>query len=147
MGTASAARTSRDLRGFLVVDVETTGLYASGNDRVIEIAARALDLTGEVEQEWATLINPERDVGETAIHGLRTAQLLNAPRFADVAGDLVDLLDGRVFVLTMSPSTQDSSRRSWRSAMSTRTICIDSTPGLSRAIWVWAPTCATSFAS
>lgn len=82
--------------GYAVVDVETTGLRPSWSDRVIEVGVVHLDQTGKVTGEWATLINPERDLGPRHVHRIEAADLRYAPTFAQVAGDLVELLRGRV---------------------------------------------------
>jgi DNA polymerase III subunit epsilon len=79
---------SLDQARFAVVDVETTGLYPSV-DRVVEIGVVVTDRWGNVQLEYETLVNPERDVGPTSIHGLTAAMVLKAPRFAEIAGDLL----------------------------------------------------------
>lgn len=84
--------------GYAVVDLETTGLRPSWHDRIVEIGVVLLDPDGEVEGTWETLVNPERDLGPQEIHGIVAADVLAAPTFADVAGDVVDLLRGRTFV-------------------------------------------------
>jgi DNA polymerase III epsilon subunit-like protein len=83
--------------GFAVVDLETTGLY-SRTDRVVEAAVVHLSTDGQITQEFSTLINPGRDVGPTRIHGIRAADVLHAPAFADAAATLWQLLSGRVLV-------------------------------------------------
>lgn len=83
--------------GFAVVDVETTGLYPS-KDRVIEVAVVHLNARGEVTGEFCTLINPQRDVGPTSIHGITAADVLGAPTFAAAARSVWDRLVGMVFV-------------------------------------------------
>ena len=80
-----------------VLDVETTGL-SPRTDRVVEIGVVLLDARGEVEGEFETLINPGRDVGPTGLHGIRAADVVDAPAFADVAPHLRSLLAGRVVV-------------------------------------------------
>ncbi|MEV5298000.1 exonuclease domain-containing protein [Amycolatopsis methanolica] len=84
------------LRGFAVVDTETTGLLPGFHHRVAEIAVVHLDPDGTVTGEWTTLINPDRDLGPQAIHGIRAAEVRRAPRFEHIAGDLIELLRGRV---------------------------------------------------
>lgn len=83
--------------GFAVVDVETTGLYPS-KDRVVEIAVVQVDLSGFTTGEFATLINPSRDVGPTRIHGISAADVIDAPLFGDVAAQVWTWLTGRVLV-------------------------------------------------
>tara|TARA_B100000700_G_C15004969_1_gene838090 strand:+ start:656 stop:1255 length:600 start_codon:yes stop_codon:yes gene_type:complete len=80
---------------YACLDVETTGLDAS-NCRILEIAVVLLD-DDRVVHEWTTLVNPVIDeIGPTHIHGITQDDLIGAPAFAEVAGDLVQLLEGRV---------------------------------------------------
>lgn len=81
---------------FAVVDIETTGF--SNHDRVIEVAVVHADGDGTVTGTWSTLVNPDRDTPNTRIHGISAADLFGAPSFADIAGELADQLNGRVFV-------------------------------------------------
>jgi len=39
-----------------VIDCETTGLNAARSDRIIEIAAVVIDMTGTVTREFVTLV-------------------------------------------------------------------------------------------
>ncbi|AYF97107.1 exonuclease domain-containing protein [Protaetiibacter intestinalis] len=94
---AYPAFTTTAFDGFAVVDVETTGLSPRG-DRVIELAIVHVDPMGEQTGRWETLLNPGRDLGPQRVHGIRAADVLEAPTFADVATELVGLLDGRVAV-------------------------------------------------
>src|SRR3954454_9923654 len=80
-----------------VIDVETTGL-SPRTDRIVELGVVLLDDRGEVEAEFETLLNPGRDVGPTNLHGIRAADVVEAPTFADVAPYLRSLLTGRVVV-------------------------------------------------
>lgn len=86
---------------FAVVDVETTGF--SNRDRVLEVGVVHLDGDGTVTDRWSTLVNPDRDIGNSHIHGITGADVMAAPPFADIAGDLADLLAGRVFVAHNAP--------------------------------------------
>lgn len=83
--------------GYAIVDVETTGIGTRTNE-IVEIAIVAADWQGNVEWAFHTLINPQRDVGPTRIHGIRASDVTNAPVFADVAGRIAQLLAGRLFV-------------------------------------------------
>jgi len=81
---------------YAVVDLETTGFSPAHNHRVVEIGVVLADENGRVTEEWETLVNPQRDVGATEIHGLTAGDLYAAPTFDDVAGELVSVLRGRV---------------------------------------------------
>lgn len=85
-------------RGYAVIDTETTGILTGWHHRIAEIAVVHLDARGSVTDEWVTLVNPDRDLGPQAIHGIRAADARRAPRFEHLAGDLVERLNGRVVV-------------------------------------------------
>ena len=84
--------------GFAVIDFETTGLFPALNDRVIELAVVHVSDRGLIEGRWETLVNPRRDLGRPDIRGIRATDVLDAPSFADIAPQLIDLLRGRVVV-------------------------------------------------
>ncbi|CAN5510633.1 hypothetical protein BH10CYA1_BH10CYA1_52830 [soil metagenome] len=84
-------------RKMAVIDTETTGVYR-GRDKIIEIAIVQTDHDGNVEDEYVTLINPNRDLGDTNIHGIRAAEVFDAPTFVEVAGDVLDRLKDRIIV-------------------------------------------------
>ncbi len=69
---------------FSVVDCETTGL--GPRDRIVELAIVTVDpCTGEVVDEFETIVNPGRDVGPVDIHGISAEMASMAPRFEEVA--------------------------------------------------------------
>jgi len=80
---------------YVALDVESTGLYK--NDRIVEIALIAFR-EGTVIEEWATLVNPQRDVGKTNIHGITASMVSAAPLFEEIANDISRLINNRVIV-------------------------------------------------
>jgi DNA polymerase III subunit epsilon len=85
-------------RGFAVVDLETTGILPGFRHRVTEIGIVLLDPEGRIESRWTSVINPVRDMGPQVIHGISAAEARRAPVFADLAGDVLARLEGRVLV-------------------------------------------------
>lgn len=75
-----------------VVDMETTGLHTYRHDRIVEMAVVVVSQDDTIVREFASLINPERDVGPTQKHGLTASDVLKAPTFRDLAGRLLDTL-------------------------------------------------------
>ena len=85
----------------IVFDTETTGLSAENGDRIIEIGCVELvnrKLTGN---HLHLYINPERDSHEDAlrVHGLTTAFLRDKPKFAEVADQILDFMQGAEIII------------------------------------------------
>lgn len=80
------------------VDIETTG-GSLALHRVIDVAVIGAT-GGEVDFEWQSLVNPGVPVpaGITALTGIDTAMLADAPPFEKIAKELRARLEGRVFV-------------------------------------------------
>lgn len=79
------------------IDLETTG----GNplrDRITEIGMVAVE--GGQVTTWNTLINPERAIPPfiTQLTGIRNDMVEHAPTFAQVAKELAERLEGRLFI-------------------------------------------------
>lgn len=92
-----AVELDRHQTRWVVVDVETTGLSPTA-DRIVELAIVTIDSAGTVIDEYATLLDPGRDVGPTWVHRITNDAVAGAPEFADVAGELFARLDGAVVV-------------------------------------------------
>lgn len=75
------------------VDVETTGLHHQGHDRVVEIGIVRTNFWGEEKASFESLINPNRDVGPTHIHGITAGMVKEAPSFEALASPILDMLD------------------------------------------------------
>ena len=78
---------------FAVVDLETTG-FIPGADRVVEVAVVRVDPGEEPRLVLDTLVNPKRSMSGTEIHGLTDADVVDAPGFEEIAGDLLEDLSG-----------------------------------------------------
>jgi len=78
-----------------VIDFETTGLDV-GYDRVVEVCVARIDPGQPPRIIMDTLINPERRVDATFVHGITDSDVQNAPRFRDVARDFINALSGSV---------------------------------------------------
>jgi DNA polymerase-3 subunit epsilon len=83
---------------FAVLDTETTGFNFATNDRIIEISIVLLDDDLAFEREFTWLVNGQRDIGRTDIHGIKPGWLQAAPRFSDIAPTIAQALSGRILV-------------------------------------------------
>jgi DNA polymerase III epsilon subunit family exonuclease len=84
---------------FAVVDVETTGMRASGTDRITEIAVVLVH--GERrELLFESLVNPGRPIPAfiSSMTGITEAMVRAAPHFEEVADQVLAALSGRIFV-------------------------------------------------
>ncbi len=76
------------MQSIVAIDIETTGL-SQERDAMIEIGA--VKFKGHrVEDEWSTLINPNRHIPEfiSGLTGISDAEVRNAPRFLEIAEQL-----------------------------------------------------------
>jgi DNA polymerase-3 subunit epsilon len=84
---------------FAVVDVETTGVRVVSGDRITEIAVAVVH--GERREiVFDSLVNPERPIPRAVrtITNITDEMVRDAPRFSEVAEQLLRALSGRVFV-------------------------------------------------
>lgn len=78
----------------IVLDTETTGLYAKNGDRVVEIGCVELVDRKPTGRRLHRYLNPEREVPIEAqrIHGLTDEFLADKPKFCDIAAELADFI-------------------------------------------------------
>lgn len=79
------------------VDLETTGATAT-SDRITEVGI--VEVEGDQVKAWSTLINPGCRIPEfiERLTGITTRMVADAPTFAEMAGEIMDRLHGRLFV-------------------------------------------------
>ena len=84
---------------YAVFDCETTGTK-SGVDEIVSLAIVRLDGEGVETARYVQLVRPSRPIPAeaTSVHGIHDEDVAGAPRFADIAGEVLELLDGAVFV-------------------------------------------------
>ncbi|MDW5417011.1 exonuclease domain-containing protein [Iodobacter sp. CM08] len=81
----------------VLVDLETTGANPQ-RDRITEVGIVQIDEQGS--RSWSRLVNPEQAIPEfiQELTGISNEMVADAPLFAEIATDVLDLLQGRVFV-------------------------------------------------
>lgn len=85
----------------IVLDTETTGMKAEGDDRIVEIGALELVNyvpTGKIFHHY---INPERPIPAevTAIHGITDAMVADKPVYAEIVDELITFLGDSQLVI------------------------------------------------
>lgn len=83
---------------YSIIDIETTG-GSPNSEKITEIAIYIHD--GEkIVREYSTLINPERNIPYfiTNLTGITNEMVADAPRFFEVAKDIIELTEGMIFV-------------------------------------------------
>ncbi len=85
----------------IVLDTETTGLSTVDGHRIIEIGCIELVNRRITGRDYHRYINPERDIDEGAqrVHGISIEDLVEQPRFADIADELIGFLAGAELVI------------------------------------------------
>ncbi|MDB5231352.1 MAG: polymerase epsilon subunit [Chitinophagaceae bacterium] len=83
---------------YAIVDIETTGSHA-GQNGITEIAV-VLHNGLEVEGRYETLVNPGYTIPRyvAALTGITDQMVASAPRFEEVAPNLLNLLKDRIFI-------------------------------------------------
>jgi len=89
----------------IVLDTETTGLNPRTGDRVIEVGCVELKNRMLTGNNFHRYINPERDSeeGALAVHGLTTEFLRDKPKFAEIAAELRDYIEGAEVIIHNAP--------------------------------------------
>lgn len=83
---------------YSVIDIETTGFSHRLYDKIIEIGIVKMDDYGNVIEMFETLINPNRDIGATHIHGITAEMLRKAPVFNEASNRLLNIIDETAIV-------------------------------------------------
>ncbi|HEU4662827.1 MAG TPA: DNA polymerase III subunit epsilon [Dokdonella sp.] len=80
----------------VILDTETTGLEVQRGHRVIEIGCIELVQRRRTGREFHTYLNPDREIdeGARAVTGIADEFLLDKPRFAEIAHEFLDFIDG-----------------------------------------------------
>ncbi|MFW6020314.1 MAG: exonuclease domain-containing protein [Bacteroidales bacterium] len=83
---------------YAVIDVETTGLKPKV-EKITEIAVILTD-GKTIEKEWHSLVNPQRLIPAqiTRLTGITNDMVAEAPKFYEIAKQIVLLTEGRTFV-------------------------------------------------
>jgi DNA polymerase III subunit epsilon len=89
----------------IILDTETTGLNARTGDRIIEIGCVELVNRRLTGSNLHFYVNPERDSdpGALAVHGLTTEFLSDKPKFAEVANEILDFVQGADIIIHNAP--------------------------------------------
>jgi len=89
----------------IVLDTVTTGLDPRQGHRIIEVACIEMEnrrLTGRHLHKY---INPEREIdeGAQAVHGITLEFLADKPKFADVADEFLEFINGAELIIHNAP--------------------------------------------
>jgi DNA polymerase-3 subunit epsilon len=89
----------------VVLDTETTGLEPHLGHRIIEIGCVEVVNRRATGRHFHQYLNPERDIdaGAAAVHGMTREKLADKPRFAEIAAQLLEFVDGAELVIHNAP--------------------------------------------
>ncbi|MEJ2088759.1 MAG: DNA polymerase III subunit epsilon [Gammaproteobacteria bacterium] len=89
----------------VVLDTETTGLETARGHRIIEIGGVELIDRRFTGRQLHKYINPERDIDDGAfeVHGLSAEFLADKPRFAELAEEILEFLEGAELIIHNAP--------------------------------------------
>ena len=103
--------------GYAVFDCETAGTTL-GLDEIVSFAVIRLDADGVETARFATLVRPSRPIPAeaTRVHGISDEDVASAPRFVEITPELLELLDGAIFVAHNAPFDLGMLRHAFRAA-------------------------------
>jgi DNA polymerase III subunit epsilon len=89
----------------IVFDTETTGLEHTAGHRIIEIGCVEIVNRRLTGRKFHKYLNPEReiDAGALAVHGIELARLQSAPKFAEIADELIAFIEGAELIIHNAP--------------------------------------------
>ncbi|HTU65128.1 MAG TPA: DNA polymerase III subunit epsilon [Steroidobacteraceae bacterium] len=89
----------------IVFDTETTGLEHAAGHRIIEVGCVEIVNRRLTGRKFHRYVNPERDIdaGALAVHGIGPAQLKDAPKFAEIAEELIAFVSGAELIIHNAP--------------------------------------------
>ncbi len=89
----------------IVLDTETTGLEAAEGHRIIEVAGLELAGRRPTGRHFHRYVNPQRpiDIAATQVHGLTAEDLVDKPKFEDVADEFLEFVAGAELIIHNAP--------------------------------------------
>ena len=89
----------------IILDTETTGLYADQGHRIIELAGLEVVNRRATGRTIHFYMDPEReiDAGASQVHGMTWEDLKGKPKFRDVAPEFLDFARGAEWVIHNAP--------------------------------------------
>ena len=89
----------------IVLDTETTGLEPESGHRIIEVACLEMHGRRPTGRHFHRYVNPERaiDAAASQVHGLTLEDLADKPRFADIADELIEFVEGCELLIHNAP--------------------------------------------
>lgn len=80
----------------IILDTETSGLDYKKGHRIVEIGCVEMIGRKLTQRSYHVYLNPECQIeaGAQAIHGLTNEDLQDKPKFAEIAGEFVDFIQG-----------------------------------------------------
>ena len=89
----------------IVLDTETTGLETSDGHRIIEIGCVEMQNRRLTHNNFHHYLQPDRliDAGAMEVHGITNEQLVEMPRFAELADEFLDYIKGAELIIHNAP--------------------------------------------
>ncbi|MCL4106542.1 UNVERIFIED_CONTAM: hypothetical protein GTU68_009676 [Idotea baltica] len=89
----------------IVLDTETTGLDASRGHRIIEIGCVELEKRKLTGNRFHQYVNPDREIDQGAIevHGITNEDLIDKPRFSQIADEFFEFVRGAELIIHNAP--------------------------------------------
>ncbi|AUB78749.1 DNA polymerase III subunit epsilon [Spiribacter roseus] len=89
----------------IILDTETTGLEPENGHRIIEIGGYEIEQRRPTGRRFHEYLNPDRSVDPEAVevHGITDQDLMDKPRFADIAARFIDFVTDAELIIHNAP--------------------------------------------
>lgn len=88
---------------YSIIDIETTGFSPAKGDRILELGVIKIQEDGQMIDKYSTLINPDRDISNYNIHGVKPSLVTKAPKLDEVKDYIKSFINGTTLVAHNAP--------------------------------------------
>jgi DNA polymerase-3 subunit epsilon len=83
---------------YSIIDLETTGFSPMRGDKIVEVGIVKVQEDNKIIDEFSTLVNPNRDISNSQIHGVKPNLVKNAPKFDEIRKFIKSFINGSTLV-------------------------------------------------
>ncbi|MBN2730945.1 MAG: hypothetical protein JXR26_00820 [Balneolaceae bacterium] len=83
---------------YSIIDLETTGFSPKRGDKILEVGIVKVQENDKIVDKFSTLVNPNRDISNYHVHGVKPSLVKNAPKFDELKDFIRSFVNGSTLV-------------------------------------------------